>query len=263
MSGLFHALLGLYSQTDVPQQSFEFFAQHTCIFLKGALQDKAERLYIFCSGGSASLTKSSLETSLIELIKVSSESQFVTEVCPHLANFSSDLESVQRLSSFLLNNFPDDKDFKISQSSFEEWISKSEISQKICHLAFSCIFYQEAPPTSSVLSEFKTSPLVPTKTTHPLIRERFSSQLLDHSSLTLLSNFIPTDLRGQLYPLFSSFRHGESYSMFCKQLVGCQGPTLIVVKDTNGYLFGAFAAENWQFGPKFKGECHVHCIIPY
>ncbi len=222
-------------------------------------------MYIFCSRGSVSLTKSSLEASLIELIKVASESQFATEVYPHLADFSSDLESVQRLASFLLDNFPDDRDFKISRSSFEEWLSKSEISQKICHLAFSCILYQEAASTSSVLIEFKTSShllLVPTKTTHPLIRERFSSQLLDHSSLTLLTNFIPTDLRGKLYPLFSSFRHGESYSMFCKQLVGCQGPTLIVVKDTNGYLFGAFAADNWQFGPKFKGECHYTVSIP-
>lgn len=272
VSGLFNALLGDdkdsyrgYTHNNHPQQSFLFFAQHSCTLLKGTLQDRAERLYIFCSAGNPSLTKISLTASMVEIIKVTCESQFIQQMYPHMTEFASDEKSIERLCSFLLETLPGapaDKssDFEISQNAFEEWFSKSELTQRIAHLGFSCILNQEAPHTSSVLAELsetaRTNPhqlLVPMKTTHPLIRERFSSQLLDHSSLLLLSHFIPVDYRGKLYPLFSSFHHGESYSMLCKQLVSCQGPTLIVVKDTEGYIFGAFAAEKWQFGPKFKG----------
>ncbi len=277
MSGLFHALLGedkdryrVHTQGPgdlLPQQSFEYFAQHTCALLKGAVQDKAERLFIFFSRGSVSVTKKSLESGLIEIIKVVGESKFAKVVYSHLTDFPSNSESVERLCTFLLDSLPsppsesDNKDFDISQSSLEEWLLKSEIAQKIVQLAFSFIFYQESPSSSSVIVEFvdtvKTNPhhlMVPLKTTHPLIREQFTTELLDYASLTLLSNFIPTEFRGKLFPLFSSFHHGESYSMLCKQLVGCQGPTLIVAKDTDGYVFGAFATEKWQFGPKFKGE---------
>ncbi len=271
MSGLFQALLGddkdqykAHSHSDLPQQSFESFARHTYTLLKGSIHDQIERLFIFFAGKSASVTKKSLKSGLIDIIKVAGDSQFAKEVYPHLTSFPTNSENVERLCSFLLDTFPsesENEDFDVSLSSFEEWILKSEIAQKIVQVAFSLIFFQESTSSSSIMMEFsdtvKTNPhllLIPVKITHPLIRERFSSKLLDYASLTLLSNFIPTDFRGKFYPLFSSFHHGESYSMFCKQLVGSQGPTLIVAKDMDGYVFGAFAAEKWQFGPKFKGE---------
>ena len=276
VAGLSHALLGddkdkfgQYSQNNDFQQSFSFFVQHSSHFLKGSLQEKAKRLFIFCSRGSASLNKSTLVASLVDVIMVVCESKFLREIHPYLADFSSSPESSQILALFLIESLstsaPSEGDFKISQSSFEDWLSKTDLAQKICHLAFSCIFYQEATPSSSLILDLqenmKTNShllLVPLKTTHPLIRETFSSQLLDQSSLILLNDHIPTDYRGKLYPLFSSFHHGESYSMFCKQLVASQGPTLIVVKDTDGHIFGGFAAEKWEFGPKFKGECFLN-----
>lgn len=32
-----------------------------------------------------------------------------------------------------------------------------------------------------------------------------------------------------------------------------QGPSVLVVEDRNGYMFGGFAPNSWTLGPKFYG----------
>ena len=95
--------------------------------------------------------------------------------------------------------------------------------------------------------------LLPLKIQHPLFRESFDSELLDQSSLMLLNSYFPHSIRGRLYPLFSSVKHGQSYSTFCKALIGCNGPTLLVIRDKEGYTFGGFASTSWHYDPNFIG----------
>lgn len=33
-----------------------------------------------------------------------------------------------------------------------------------------------------------------------------------------------------------------------------QGPSVLIVEDTNGYKFGGFAPANWSLGPNFFGD---------
>lgn len=33
-----------------------------------------------------------------------------------------------------------------------------------------------------------------------------------------------------------------------------QGPSVIIIEDTNGAVFGGFAANTWTLGPKFVGN---------
>ena len=82
---------------------------------------------------------------------------------------------------------------------------------------------------------------------------KFSSSLLDRGLVMALNSFILANVRGKLYPLFSSVKHGESFSAMCSRAVN-KGPTLLVVRDTKGYLFGVFAAVSWKFGPQFLGK---------
>uniref|UniRef100_T1HT77 MTOR-associated protein MEAK7 n=1 Tax=Rhodnius prolixus TaxID=13249 RepID=T1HT77_RHOPR len=53
--------------------------------------------------------------------------------------------------------------------------------------------------------------------------------------------------------LFCLDNDGQSWSTFLKAITA-QGPTLIVIRDTNGYLFGAFASESWNVNPNFYGN---------
>ncbi|KAG0058414.1 hypothetical protein BGZ89_001302 [Linnemannia elongata] len=52
--------------------------------------------------------------------------------------------------------------------------------------------------------------------------------------------------------LFSSKISGASFSTLLQKIT-YQGPTLIVMKDEDGYIFGAYADQNWEQGPKFYG----------
>ncbi|KAG0291295.1 hypothetical protein BGZ98_003070 [Dissophora globulifera] len=52
--------------------------------------------------------------------------------------------------------------------------------------------------------------------------------------------------------LFSSKTSGASFSTLLQKIT-FQGPTLIVMKDEDGYIFGAYADQDWEQGPKFYG----------
>jgi len=52
--------------------------------------------------------------------------------------------------------------------------------------------------------------------------------------------------------LFSSKTSGASFSTLLQKIM-YQGPTLVVMKDEDGYIFGAYADQDWEQGPKFFG----------
>lgn len=35
---------------------------------------------------------------------------------------------------------------------------------------------------------------------------------------------------------------------------GGGGPTLLLIKDTKGHIFGGFASHHWEIKPQFQGE---------
>ena len=163
-------------------------------------------------------------------------------------------------------------DKSVSVAAFEAWLRSTQLAARIVELALGVCFFNEVvsgrgiPP--EVLSFFGVDPpdpdelsvvsherlLHPVKTQHPHYRESFESSLLDAESLILLNQFFPSGTKGDLFPLFSSRHHGESFSTFCKGLIGCGGPTLIVIRDTEGCVFGGFAAVKWMLHPQFTGE---------
>ncbi|KAF9345246.1 hypothetical protein BGX26_003357 [Mortierella sp. AD094] len=53
--------------------------------------------------------------------------------------------------------------------------------------------------------------------------------------------------------LFSSKTSGASFSTLLQKIT-FQGPTLIIMKDEDGYIFGAYADQEWEQKPKFYGS---------
>ena len=53
--------------------------------------------------------------------------------------------------------------------------------------------------------------------------------------------------------LFSSQIHGESFSTLMGRIVD-NGATVIIVEDSNGYIFGSFNPASWTLSPKFAGD---------
>ena len=202
-------------------------------------------------------------------------SQCAKVTYPHILDWSFRTDSLRYLVSHLVESLKTSE----KQPDLEAWLRSCSLAQRIFDVGFAFCFYREALSSTPTPPDIKnymgiettsagasTEPfLVPQKVQHPLIQESFESSLLDQSSLMLLTSYLPFEVRGTLYPLFSSVHHGESFSTFCKQLVD-KGPTVVVVRDNGGHVFGGFAATSWQFNPQFTGSWTIslspHSSLP-
>lgn len=67
---------------------------------------------------------------------------------------------------------------------------------------------------------------------------------IDISQILFINSQLPTALQSKWRFLFSSQIHGESFSTFIGRIMD-QGSTVLIVEDTNGYIFGGFATDSW------------------
>ncbi|EEB16004.1 conserved hypothetical protein [Pediculus humanus corporis] len=92
-------------------------------------------------------------------------------------------------------------------------------------------------------------------------------KLSDFSVLNLLHVIflnleLPVDYQSEWRPLFSSKVDGESFSRLLGQITN-QGPTIIVIKDKEGHIFGGFAPFSWVLGPNFFGDSRSYLFTLY
>nr|XP_023015040.1 TLD domain-containing protein 1 [Leptinotarsa decemlineata] len=77
--------------------------------------------------------------------------------------------------------------------------------------------------------------------------------LLDLNQIVFINAHLPQQYQLEWRFLFSSEIHGESFSTLIGRIVN-QGPSVLIVEDKNGYMFGGFAPANWELSPKFYGD---------
>ncbi|XP_062860346.1 MTOR-associated protein MEAK7 isoform X2 [Trichomycterus rosablanca] len=106
----------------------------------------------------------------------------------------------------------------------------------------------------------------PTSTLLPQCRDTPWAELHCLLDLPLLMFLTPELPGGDTAPwrlLFSTNVHGESFT----RLVGnckCRGPSVLLVKDTKGHIFGGFASHSWEVKPQFQGDsrCFLFSVLP-
>jgi TLD len=76
---------------------------------------------------------------------------------------------------------------------------------------------------------------------------------IDISQILFINSQLPPQHQSKWRFLFSSQIHGESFSTFIGRIMD-QGSTVIIVEDTNGYIFGGFATDSWSLSPNFVGD---------
>lgn len=196
------------------------------------------------------------------------------KIFPELNEWKHDMDSnkvlVDHLQKVLLDNLKGDigDTAPVSADKVERWLRNCSLLLRMCDVIFTILLFGqnmtvdeirrlldvsmvvedgEERNTENFLYPLKFPPI-----THGH-NDNFSSLLLDRTLVMALNSYMPASVRGKLYPLFSSVKHGESFSAMCSRAIG-KGPTLVIVKDTNGYVFGVFAAVSWKFGPQFFGK---------
>lgn len=275
-SGIFYALAG---QEPRLVQFGDFVANASAI-LKGSYSQKATFLCEVCSQDPSMVKIQNLKIILLWFMKVILTSECAKTIFPQSCKFKISAEGSQRMIMYLLSSMREDASIEmtvdevVSLDRLERWLTATPLAVQIFETIFAFVFYYRViikgtTMPSDIMSYFgiEMDPesgmvipdrlLLPLKIQHPLFRESFDSELLDQSLLMLLNSYLPHTLRGRFYPLFSSIKHGESFSTFCKSLTGCEGPTLLVVRDNKGHMFGGFASAKWQIDPNFRGELNL------
>lgn len=77
--------------------------------------------------------------------------------------------------------------------------------------------------------------------------------LLDLPVLMFLTPQLPDGYNIPWKLLFSTQLHGESFTKIVGSCKG-RGPTVLLIKDTKGHIFGGFASHGWEVKPQFQGE---------
>lgn len=87
--------------------------------------------------------------------------------------------------------------------------------------------------------------------------------LLDIPSLMFLAPQLPDGYSAPWRLVFSTRLHGESFTRMVAGLMK-QGPTLLLIRDTKGQVFGGFASHTWEVKPQFQGDsrCFLFTVSP-
>ncbi|XP_077166831.1 MTOR-associated protein MEAK7 [Paroedura picta] len=95
------------------------------------------------------------------------------------------------------------------------------------------------------------------------VRKSGFVSLLDIPSVVFLNAHLPAESQHRWQLLFASRLHGESFTQLLGHVVN-KGPCLLVLKDSDGYIFGGFASSSWEAKPQFQGDsrCFLFSVSP-
>ncbi|XP_017274574.1 MTOR-associated protein MEAK7 [Kryptolebias marmoratus] len=87
--------------------------------------------------------------------------------------------------------------------------------------------------------------------------------LLDLPTLMCLAPQLPDGYSAPWRLVFSTHLHGESFTKMMSGLMH-HGPTLLLIRDTKGHVFGGFASQTWEMKPQFQGDsrCFLFSVFP-
>ncbi|XP_026466572.1 uncharacterized protein LOC113370117 isoform X2 [Ctenocephalides felis] len=77
--------------------------------------------------------------------------------------------------------------------------------------------------------------------------------IIDIAQLLFISSNLPIECQREWRFLFSSRVHGNSFNTLLGRILE-QGPTVLIVEDEDGHIFGGFATDSWVVGPRFFGK---------
>ncbi|KAJ3278759.1 hypothetical protein HK104_002044 [Borealophlyctis nickersoniae] len=123
-------------------------------------------------------------------------------------------------------------------SDFTSWFPRSQIIQTLWSLLFDNVFLRNPPPNSS------------------LLLKGAKSELLTREDVFVLQTNLSAEFHMLVWKcLFTSAKHGKSWTIFQGAVEGA-GATLVVLRDKEGHVFGAFASKELEPKPKFYGDSH-------
>ena len=95
--------------------------------------------------------------------------------------------------------------------------------------------------------------------------KKLKNSLLSVEHIRAIVNAMPNRLQATDWKLmYSSELHGYSLQTLYTRARKLKGPSVLVVKDTDGHIFGGFASHTWRKNVSFfgTGECFLFSLSP-
>ena len=75
----------------------------------------------------------------------------------------------------------------------------------------------------------------------------------------MMGIYIDVQLQGPWYRLYTSEENGMSFNRICHHVLGFGGPTVILLRDCEGHVFGFYTSGRWKESNSFYGssECFL------
>lgn len=179
-------------------------------------------------------------------------------------------ECIQKLAESLAYDVVQQGTQKVTRADAERWLNKNSIFLKMLEHVFCHLYNYRSVKNSSEERKKDDTDDGRNKRKENLPQQ----EVVLHAMLPVCEGlqYMPdypafTDLSQMLFVnanlpavqqkkwrfLFSSQIHGESFSTLLGRIMD-QGSTVVIVEDSNGYIFGGYATESWALGPNFLGN---------
>uniref|UniRef100_A0A023FB64 MTOR-associated protein MEAK7 n=1 Tax=Triatoma infestans TaxID=30076 RepID=A0A023FB64_TRIIF len=155
----------------------------------------------------------------------------------HWVKFGSFTDDTSSLTDYLLEGLNDEE---IDFETLNLWINGNSLFRIISHNVFKTLF--------NIVALEEEVTLFP-----EFVHKSGYASILRPSDVIMLRWNLGQKSTLKWRLLFCLDNDGQSWSTFLKAIIA-QGPTLIVIQDTNKYVFGAFASQSWNVNPNFYGN---------
>uniref|UniRef100_A0A2A4JD53 MTOR-associated protein MEAK7 n=1 Tax=Heliothis virescens TaxID=7102 RepID=A0A2A4JD53_HELVI len=199
----------------------------------------------------------SLTSTYVKMMKSSSSARAKTWIDK---GFKGRASHVQALGEAIAACVGSDADVAINactSKQLNKWLISNTLLRKMTDTVFMNLYGvarkpgDESPtPGSHSHSHMHESSLLPM----PMGLEAMPDYpaFIDLSHIVWLNSHIPQKNQNKWRFLFSSHIHGESFSTMTGRIQD-QGPSLLIIQDNAGYIFGGYASVSWSLGPNFVG----------
>ncbi|PSN35780.1 hypothetical protein C0J52_09488 [Blattella germanica] len=155
----------------------------------------------------------------------------------------------KRYAQFLCQGLQSSKNV---EADFEKWYSECPQFQKLQTIYVYKLFCVPPPPVT-YKHQMIEKHLVPSLFQSEGLQKGTSFSILDMTDVLFLNSVLPKESQFEWSLCFSSVLHGQGFG----KLVRCvtnKGPTLVIIKDKGGHVFGGYASGSWTIGPNFHGD---------
>ncbi|XP_072948268.1 MTOR-associated protein MEAK7 isoform X2 [Epargyreus clarus] len=205
----------------------------------------------------------SIASTYIKIVKSSSGPRARTWLEKGFRAAASHVQALGEAAAASLGGDPDAAQHHCTAAQLSKWLQTNILLKQLAELVYINLY-----GINKRAGDESPAPLPPTAPSLLPIADGLEAMpdypaFTDLSHIVWINSHLPQKHQHRWRFLFSSHIHGESFSTLAGRIQE-QGASILIIEDTNGYIFGGYAPVSWAFGPNFTGndESFLFTCVP-